>query len=368
MKDNKWKVLVVDDEPNNLTLLGQILQDQYQLSFATDGAKALDVAWKVKPDIILLDIMMPEMDGYEVCRRLKDSSVTMDIPVIFVTAKGEIEDESRGFEVGCVDYITKPVSPPIVRARVKTHIALKTARENLEKQNEILRENARLREDIDRITRHDLKTPLNGILGFPQLIMMENNLSERQLKYLKNIEDSGRKMLNMINLSLDLFKMERGIYRLQPASVDILKIINRILGETDNLAGTLGISVRVWINGKPAENDDAFLVQGEELLCYAMLANLIKNALEASPEGVDVTILLEEKEQSIIHIRNLGAVPKDIRDRFFEKYVTSGKENGTGLGTYSSRLMAETQGGSIQIDTSEENGTTVSVMLQKLQI
>ncbi len=124
MADNKWKVLVVDDEPNNLQLLRQILQNQYQLSFATDGTKALDVAWKVKPDIILLDIMMPEMDGYETCRRLKVDPETSKIPVIFVTAMGEVEDESRGFEVGGVDYITKPVSAPTVQARVRTHLAL----------------------------------------------------------------------------------------------------------------------------------------------------------------------------------------------------------------------------------------------------
>ena len=124
MEGSKWKVLVVDDEPNNLKLLREILQDQYQLSFATDGAKALDVAWKVKPDIILLDIMMPEMDGYETCRRLKADPETSKIPVIFITALGETEDERRGFEVGGVDYITKPVSAPIVQARVRTHLAL----------------------------------------------------------------------------------------------------------------------------------------------------------------------------------------------------------------------------------------------------
>ena len=124
MANSKWKILLVDDEPNNLQLLGQILQDQYQLSFAKDGAKALDVAWKVKPDIILLDIMMPEMDGYETCRRLKADPETSKIPVIFVTAMGEMEDERRGFEVGGVDYITKPVSAPIVLARVSIHLAL----------------------------------------------------------------------------------------------------------------------------------------------------------------------------------------------------------------------------------------------------
>jgi putative two-component system response regulator len=151
MTNSKWKVLVVDDEPTVLQLLRQILQDRYQLSFATDGAKALDVAWKVKPDIILLDVMMPEMDGYETCRRLKADPETSKIPVIFVTGMGETEDERRGFEVGGVDYITKPVSAPIVLARVRTHLALYD-------QNRILEEIVQQRTKLLRQALHKLET------------------------------------------------------------------------------------------------------------------------------------------------------------------------------------------------------------------
>lgn len=124
MKDGTWKILIVDDEPNNLKLLGQILRDTYKLSFATDGIKALDIARKVSPDLVLLDIMMPDMDGYEVCRQLKKIPQTAKTPVIFVSAMREMEDERLGFEVGGVDYITKPLSAPIVQARVATHLAL----------------------------------------------------------------------------------------------------------------------------------------------------------------------------------------------------------------------------------------------------
>ncbi|MFC1857464.1 HD-GYP domain-containing protein [Thermodesulfobacteriota bacterium] len=154
MKNNKWKVLVVDDEPNNLQLLGQILQEQYLLSFATDGAKALDAAWKVKPDIILLDIMMPEMDGYETCRRLKADPETSKIPIIFVTAMGEMEDERRGFEVGGVDYISKPVSAPIVLARVRTHLALYDQNRQLE---EIVQQRTKqLRQAFEKLETYSL--------------------------------------------------------------------------------------------------------------------------------------------------------------------------------------------------------------------
>ena len=132
------EVLVVDDEPNNLQLLGQILQDQYQLSFATDGSRALEATQKVQPDLVLLDIMMPEMDGYETCRQLKTNPQTAKIPVIFVTTLGEVEDESRGFEIGGVDYIPKPFQTEEVLARVKTHLTLRSLQKMLEQNNEQL--------------------------------------------------------------------------------------------------------------------------------------------------------------------------------------------------------------------------------------
>lgn len=122
--DARPKLLLVDDEPTNLQVLRQILQDDYRLLFAKDGDKALELAERENPALILLDVMMPGMTGHEVCARLKAQPATSTIPVIFVTALADVEDEARGFEVGAVDYITKPVSPPIVRARVRTHLSL----------------------------------------------------------------------------------------------------------------------------------------------------------------------------------------------------------------------------------------------------
>ena len=143
---------MVDDSPENIDLLGNILNHDYEIKVALSGEKALKIAGSEKsPDIILLDIMMPGMDGYEVCRRLKSDAKTQDIPVIFVTSMSEVEDETKGLEVGAVDYITKPIRSPIVQARVKSHIELKEAREYLKNQNEILerRVDERTREVLD---------------------------------------------------------------------------------------------------------------------------------------------------------------------------------------------------------------------------
>lgn len=143
---DRQKVLIVDDTPENVDVLGGILKPYYRRSVALNGEKALKIAVsKEPPDIILLDIMMPGMDGYEVCRRLKAEEETRRIPVIFVSTKREVEDEAKGFELGAVDYITKPVSPPIVLARIRTHLELKRAREEIENQNMILDRKVRKR-------------------------------------------------------------------------------------------------------------------------------------------------------------------------------------------------------------------------------
>jgi len=136
---DQLKVLIVDDTPENIDVLGEILRPYYKRSVALNGEKALQIAGSESPpDLVLLDIMMPGIDGYEVCRRLKEDKRTHDIPVIFVTAKGEVDDETTGFELGAVDYITKPVSPPLVPARVRAHLELATARKALKNQNTIL--------------------------------------------------------------------------------------------------------------------------------------------------------------------------------------------------------------------------------------
>jgi putative two-component system response regulator len=146
--EKKPTVLIVDDTPDNVALLGSLLRGTYRVKVATDGEKAIQIAASDdRPDLILLDIMMPGMDGYEVCRRLKEKPMTVDIPVIFLTARSDIEDEQRGLELGAVDYIIKPISPPIVVSRVKTHLQLKNARDFLRDKS------AYLEKEVTRRTR-----------------------------------------------------------------------------------------------------------------------------------------------------------------------------------------------------------------------
>ena len=141
MVEREPTILVVDDTPANIDLLSAILRESYKVKAATNGPRALKLALSdLPPDLILLDVMMPEMSGYEVCQRLKADPASAHIPVIFVTAKSEAEDELRGLALGAVDYITKPFNPVVVKARVATHLALEARRQDLKAQNRALRE------------------------------------------------------------------------------------------------------------------------------------------------------------------------------------------------------------------------------------
>jgi DNA-binding response OmpR family regulator len=342
-------VLVVDDTEANIDILVETLGDDYEVSVALDGREALEMVAEERPGLILLDVMMPEMDGYEVCRRLKADEATQDIPVLFITALSEAEDEARGLGLGAIDYITKPFNPAIVKARVRNHLAL--------------REAARLREDVERIMRHDLKSPLTAVVSLPQLLCMADNLEEHQREMLGRIEEAGYILLSMVNLSTALFKMERGGYALDPEPMDLAAVVRKVFAGVEDTAAMRGMALVLEIDGAEAAPDQAFDAVGEELLCYSMLANLVSNALDASPRGEAVRVGLDRDGESVrVAVVNAGAVPEAVRERFFEKYATAGKSRGTGLGTYSARLIARAHGGDIAMQ-SEGGVVTVTVTL-----
>jgi two-component system, sensor histidine kinase and response regulator len=361
MNISDCNILVVDDTESYIDQIVGTLDKSFDISVATNGQTAIEYIRENPPDLILLDILMPEMDGYEVCKILKSDEKTKDIPIIFLTAMSQEMDEAKGLALGAVDYVIKPFNPEIVKARIKNQLLLKLQRDELAKQNEILIENARLKEDIEAITRHDLKAPLNGILGFPDLVLSGAELSDKHRGFLESTIECGKKMLNMINMSLDLYKMEQGTYEVIVNSIDIIPIIKDVIEENDRYIKRKKLDVKFLINTEELSNEIEFNVMGEELLFYSMFSNLFKNAIEASANGDQVLIRLTQNKEKRIEIKNAQPVPEGIKENFFNKYVTAGKKAGTGLGTYSARLITETLGGTIHMDSSENSGTKITL-------
>ena len=225
-----------------------------------------------------------------------------------------------------MDYIVKPVNPHLVMARVKAHMELKAAREELERQNETLVENARLREEVEHLNRHDLKNPLMVILTVPGVLMHQANITAEQQSWLKLIEDAGRKMLEMINRSVDMYKMESGTYQLHATAVDLLEVARKVVLAYTPAAAQKRVVIELSLRGNPATAGDTFPVRAEELLLYSMLGNLVKNAMEASPPDGRVSLAFSSSNAAVLKIHNAGAIPERIRSRFFEKFATAGKQ------------------------------------------
>jgi PAS domain S-box-containing protein len=223
------------------------------------------------------------------------------------------------------------------------------------------REAAKLRDDIEQLLRHDLKGPLNGVINLPEVLLDAGDLTPEQEDMLESIRESGRLVLDMVNKSLDLYKMETGAYRYRPSPMDLARTLRRLAAGLRPKASRLGVRLIGTLEGQPLEDAGAITIQAEELLLYSLLSNLAANAVEASPIGGQVTLQASAEGGLHISIHNDSPVPKAIRKRFFEKYATHGKKYGTGLGAYSARLMARTMGGDIEMETSQAHGTTLRV-------
>lgn len=221
-----------------------------------------------------------------------------------------------------------------------------------------------LKADIDMMSRHDLKNPLNAIIGLPQIMLVDTNLTQTQRNHLNVIIDSAETMLKMINLSQDLFKLENGTYILNPRPVDMVSLFKSILVQFKRLIQIKHIRIKFSINGKPVKKDTTFIVNSEKLLCHGLFSNLVKNAIEASPDNGTIHFKMSFDDKSkTIELTNGGSVPSVIVKRFFEKYVTKGKDDGTGLGTYMAKIISDVHGWTIKLNTSVPDETTISIKI-----
>jgi signal transduction histidine kinase len=234
-------------------------------------------------------------------------------------------------------------------------------------QRRAQRETETLKEDVERITRHDLKAPIAGILGGLDFLRRYTTLDEEQASMVDEMRLTANTAMNLVNRSLDLYKMETGRYQCMASPVDMVRLVRRTLKDLAGLAGAHDVRVLFTREGRELREGDTLTVHTDETLVYALLANLLKNAIEASEPGQQVTLTLGGKEELRLTVHNRTAVPEEIRETFFDKYKTAGKRQGTGLGTYSAKLIAETLGGTIAMTTSEEKGTMLVVTLPATQ-
>lgn len=362
----KPTILVVDDTSDNVQLLYELFKDTYKVRTTLNGERALEICTSdTPPDLVLLDIMMPGMDGFEVAQRMREHPNSEYIPIIFVTAMETDEAHLKGMALGAVDFVTKPINPDFLVPRVRNFLRYVELHKRLQTEYDLLLENARLREDVGHITRHDLKGPLAGVIGILQSLSAERDLSRKQIEQLRMAEEAALQTLNMINLSSELYKIETGRFTLNPQPVKIGDILRRIVELSRHTFSEKHITISVDVDVAAVDEEQPQSL-GDAMLCYSLFQNLIKNACEAAPEKSQIEVALHNETPLRITIANTGAVPLAIRERFFEKFVTSGKSGGTGLGTYSARLLTEAQNGTVALAVADETQrTTITVVLPR---
>jgi two-component system sensor histidine kinase/response regulator len=358
-------ILIVDDTPDNLLLLSQLLKDEYRIRLAQNGTKALEICTSDNPpDLVLLDIMMPDMDGFEVAKRMREHPNSENTPVIFVTAMTSADARLKGLDLGAVDFVTKPVDPELLKPRVRNFMRYVQIRKNLQADYDAMIEVAQLREDVEHITRHDIKGPLAGVLGLVQGLMDDGHMGKSQMEQLRLVEETTLQVLNMINLSSELFKIETHRFELHAVPVNVVDILQRIIEMNRITYASKSLAFSITTDSATGANVPQAL--GDAMLCYSVFQNLLKNACEAAPDSTKILVKFYNLSPLRIVIENTGAVPANIRDRFFDKFITSGKQGGTGLGTYSAKLLTEAQNGSVELAVSDETNTTsIAVVLPR---
>ncbi|MFW5848153.1 MAG: sensor histidine kinase [Spirochaetota bacterium] len=245
--------------------------------------------------------------------------------------------------------------------------AEKMLEETVERLNEEIRnreELEKVKDRVERMIRHDLRNPLNGIIGAAEVLMVDD-LTDEQRELCMIIRESGRKVNTMLSSTMDLIRMEEGTYLLKPKPVNLVSVLQEVRRELEPLAGSKGVDVAFEVDGAPIAWNANVPVDGEKLYLAEAVANLVRNAIEASSEGDVVAVRVTTGETQCVDIHNRGVVPEDIRPRFFERYTTSGKKGGTGLGTYVAALIARTHRGSIRFTSSDAAGTTVTIELPR---
>lgn len=351
------RILIVDDYPVSLKLLEHMFKDEYQVLTASDGATALTLCQtKPRPDLLLMDVMMPGMDGFEVVRRLQERPDTAQLPVIFVTGNTDEDTVIKGMELGAVDFVSKTADPRALRTRVRNFIKFIDLRRKLQLDYDTMQEQSQLREDVANTTRHDIKGSLAGIVGMVHNLAEDDDMAPKHAAQLRLVGQTAQQVIDIVNLSGELYKMEAGQFKLKPVPVDLGQILHRIVELSRVTFEDKKLTIEVDTD-TPVGTELPQSV-GEASLSYSLFQNLIKNACEAALPTTRVVVALRDENPLRVVITNAGVVPMGLRKRFFEKFATSGKPGGSGLGTYSARMLARSQQGDIHMQTSDDTNTT----------
>jgi len=369
-------VLVVDDDQRNVRLMESILRSSgYQVLKAYNGEDALQVVENDSPDLLLLDVMMPKMSGFELCQRLKGRYQTRLLPIIMVTALNALEDKVQALEYGADDFLSKPINKVELLAKVRSVLRVKGLQDELErKKSEIEAANLELvrmqgfKESMMQMVVHDLKNPLASIMGNIQLIQMQNiemMTPARLGELLQRTQESARQLMRMILNILQIGKLEERKMPLRLEPVPLHKVVQ------ENVDEMMGLSARDGILLENRVSRDLPAPRADRELVSRVVANLLNNAFKHTPSGGQVIVDAQRDGARItLTVSDTGeGIPEELQPRIFEKFVAGDSDAGrrmlydSGLGLTFCRLAVDCHGGRIWLQSKPGQGTTVFISL-----
>jgi len=366
--NNKDKplVLIVDDNPQNLQILGNTLKEQgCSPALAQSGINALNFLNRKKPSLILLDIMMPEMDGFEVCQQIKANPELQDIPVIFLSAKTEKEDVIKGLEIGAVDYVTKPFNTKELLSRVSTHLELRAAKESLKQKIAELNQINAEKDKFFSIIAHDLTNPFNTLLCLAELLEdkdMELQANKRD-EYITLIHQSSRRGYNLLKNLLEWSRSQTGRMQFNPQAFPLKTLIEHNIDLLSSTAWNKSIDITTDVT-------ETLVVTADKNMLDTVIRNLLSNAVKFTPAAGKINIaaqVLENEIKITIADNGIGIKAEDI-DKLFRidiNHTTIGTraEKGTGLGLILCKEFVEKNGGRIWVESEVDQGSQFFIVL-----
>jgi len=379
VKTKKDVILIVDDQPSNLKVMASVLSEDYIISIANNGTNALKMLEKGKPDLILLDIMMPLMDGYQVCEKVKENSKLCDIPIIFLTAKSEIADIARGFGCGAVDYITKPFNAEEVKIRVGNHLKLyhyqsqlkklnhelSLSQEELKKSNSLLEKANTEKDLLFSIISHDIRNPLTAVSGYGEMLL--NQIKANDLEgiedYAKHIIVSAKRIGDLLEQLFSYAQSKNHLLHFEPMQLNLRDVVTEIFLFCNEVAIQKSIHLAHKIPGDMQVFADNYMIN-------TVLRNLIGNALKYSlPEGSITVLARKADNQTIVTVIDEGiGMSSEILENLFLFDKKNGRkgtfgETSTSLGLILCKEFVEKHGGTIWVESTEHKGSAFSIAL-----
>lgn len=359
---NPPSILVVDDEPSGFSVINALLhREGYRLIYVESGTEALEWLENNVPDVILLDVMMPDMDGVEVCHTIKSNPVWQHLPIIMVTALSTKEDLARSLAAGADDFLTKPVNGVELRARVRSMLRIK-------QQYDALKATLQMREDMSNMVVHDLRNPTAVILLSAELLLL-NNFQGKERERIQMIETSAKMLNSLINDLLLMAKMESGKLLLNSQELSLDALATTVLSDFQAIARSKNQHLEYQPPGAKR------WIFADANLLHRLIDNLLSNAIKFSPRGSQITLRVEYPPESTqidqppirarIQVVDQGSgVKEELRQQIFKKYeigelmrdVTQ-----TGLGLTFCKLVAEAHGGRIFVEENLPQGSIFTV-------